>query len=594
MLAVYEYGLIQPTEGEKIVNDQIYLAHQYYNKLVEIEQERRKAVVEAQLEFPHIAKAQEEYEKANNLVQELMKQKKLAKSYDKKVEAPPQEQIKLAKEARKIASENAKKAKAEEKEKLVPVYQTLEETFQQKYRALRKDSGLYWGNYLITEQAFDAARKATMSLGELNKKKNPQKKKYTLDDWMKMPRFKKWTGHGAVAVQIQKGMNLSDVWGGDTRLRIDPLPDNAFDKSISRGKRKKLQRTMVHLRVESSHDKKPIWATWPLFMHRELPEGTIIKWAKVIRVPWYQRWKYQWKLQLTIEVPEPQLKSGRSMVAVNAGWRKMEDGELRVATWADIYGNTGEVRLDASFRKRIEKAESIRGFRDKNLDKLRDFLMEQNIEGLDCSKWKSHKRFHRLIKDQGENFPENVMQTLKEWYERPSKPPVIESWSERDNHLWWYERGCRSGALNYRREIYRLFALEIAERYDIIVVENYDLREIVEDPNRIQEPSAQRVEGSPSELRGILRSTANRLGCLVIDGESKLATQQCFLCGYEEPWDAASDVMHTCAGCGAEWDQDINNARNMLERAKKDIAEALLAQDSKPTKYTGRFHKKSA
>jgi len=580
MLMVYEYGLIQPTEGEKSVNDQIYLAHQYYNKLVEIEQERRKAVIEAQLEFPHIAKAQEEYEKANNLVQELMKLKKLAKSYDKKVQAPPPEQIKLAKEARKLASENAKKAKAEEKEKLIPVYQTLEEQFQQKRRELRKSSGLYWGNYLITEAAFDAARKSTMSLGEMNKKRKPHQKKFTLEDWLKMPRFKKWTGHGAVAVQLQNGMCLNDVWGGDTRLAIDPLPENAFDENVSRGKRKKLQRTHVHLRIGSSDDRKPIWATWPLFMHRELPEGTVIKWAKVIRVPWHQRWKYQWKLQLTIEVPDPQPKFGRSMVAINAGWRQMEDDELRVATWADVYGNTGEIRLDASFRQRIEKAESIRGFRDKNLDELRAFLMSEKIEGLDCSKWKSPKRFHALL--HREDLSEKVMQTLKEW-------------SDRDNHLWWYERGCRSGALNYRREIYRLFALEMSNRYDVIVVENYDLRDIVEDPNRVQEPSAQRVEGSPSELRNTMRSTANRLGCLVIDGDSKLATQHCYLCDYEEPWDAAPEVMHTCEGCGAEWDQDINNARNMLERAKNDMADALLKQqENNGKKYVGKFHKKSA
>ena len=195
--------------------------------------------------------------------------------------------------------------------------------------------------------------------------------------------------------------------------------------------------------------------------------------------------------------------------------------------------------------------------------------------------WKfcsSPKRFHRLIKDQGESFPEDVLATLQEW-------------AERDNHLWWYERGCRSGALNYRREIYRLFALEMAKTHDIVVVENYDIKDIAEDPDRVKEPSAQRVEGAPSEARGILRSTANRLGCLVIDGKSKLATQRCHLCGHEAPWDAAPEVMHTCAGCGEEWDQDVNNAKNMLKSAQDGLAEALLKKKSKK-KYVGRFHKK--
>ena len=72
MIMVYEYGLIQPTGGEDAVSEQIYLSHQYYNKLVELEHERRKAVLEAQLQFPHIAAAQEEYDQANNLVNALM------------------------------------------------------------------------------------------------------------------------------------------------------------------------------------------------------------------------------------------------------------------------------------------------------------------------------------------------------------------------------------------------------------------------------------------------------------------------------------------------------------------------------------------
>lgn len=589
MLMVYEYGLIQPTDGEKLVDEQIYLAHQYYNKLVELEQERRYCVLDAQLQFPHIEKAQQEYEKANNLVNALMKQKKQAKSYDQKIQAPPPEQIKQAKEARKTASEKAKAAKVEEKEKLKPIYKKLEEKFHEKKLEARSKSGLYWGNKQVIDDAFDAAKKATLSLAKLNQKKKG--KKYSLDDWINMPRFRKWTGQGAVMVQIHNGMCLEDLWGSNTQLKIDPLPENAFDKSVPRAKRNKLQRTHVHLRV-CSENRKPVWAIWPLFMHRELPEGAVIKKAKVIRIPWNQRWEYKWKLQLTLELPEPRQKAGRSMVAVNVGWRKMEDDELRVATWVDTHGNTGEVRLDASFRQRIEKAEKIRGYRDKNLDKLRDYLMEQKLEGIDCSKWKSHKRFHRLIKEQGEKFPPNVMQTLNEWYERPTKTgTVMESWIDRDNHLWWYERGCRTGALNYRREIYRIFALDIAKRYDIVVVENYNLTDIVTDPDRIQEPSAQRVEGSPSEARNILRSTANRLGCLVIDGDSKLATQRCHICDHEEPWNAASKVMHTCAGCDAEWDQDVNNARNMLKSAQPMIADALLKKNKKNKKYVGRFHK---
>lgn len=592
MLMVYEYGGLQPTAGQKEIDEQIYLAHQYYNDVATIEHERRELSIKAQLAFPEIAAAKKEYDAANTVLQALLKQKKQAKSHDKKTVAPPPEDIKEARKVRMDALQKLSAAKAEKKEQLTPTYDKLESEWLEKKKKIRNKSGLYWGNYQIIDDAIAAAKKATLSISDINKKKKPHEK-IGVEDWVKMPRRRKWTGRGAVGVQIQSGLCLDDVWGSNTQLRIDPLPENAFDKSVPRGKRNKLQRTHVHLRV-CSNGVKPVWGTWPIFLHREFPKDAIIKKAKVLRIPWKQGWKYQWKLQITLDIPEPTIKPGRTMVAINAGWRKMDDDELRVATWVDDQGKTGEVRLDSSFRQRIEKAEEIRGHRDKDLDKLRAFLMEQDLEDVNCSKWKSHKRFHELIKKQGENFPPNVMQTLSEWYEWQKNPepapPVLVSWADRDKHLWWYERGCRTGALNYRREIYRLFALKMAKRYDIIVIDDFNIKKIAEDEDRIKEPSAQRVEGAPSVLKSTLQSTGNRLGCYVIDGKSKLATQECHLCGCLEPWDAAPEVMHTCVACEKEWDQDVNNAKNLLSRAKKQI-EAKGLPPKKNKKYVGRFHK---
>ncbi len=48
-------GLLQPLEGGDVTDEQISLAHQYFNKLIKIEHERRQAVLDVQREVPEVA-----------------------------------------------------------------------------------------------------------------------------------------------------------------------------------------------------------------------------------------------------------------------------------------------------------------------------------------------------------------------------------------------------------------------------------------------------------------------------------------------------------------------------------------------------------
>lgn len=583
-MVVYEYGLLQPTSGVDVVDDQILLAHRYSNNLIEIEHDRRQAIIEAQASVGSIAEEQTKSDEADALVKDLSDRKKKSKGRGSKVVAPSKTDIAEAKVNRAAARKFLREAKVVAKDELAPLYAAVDEAAHVRRLAARKACGVYWGTYLVVEQAYDQARKSSATPGR---------------DWEKCPSFRKWSGAGAVAVQIQGGLPCVDVFGSDTRIRIDTLPPNAYDPSVPRGQRNRLQRTVFHLRVGSDENRAPVWAEWPLYMHRPLPDGAVIKWAKVIRAPWHQRWRYRWKLQLTLDVPEVVTRPGNTMVAVNLGWRLMDDGELRVATWADSRGDTGEVRLGRSFRDRIKKAEGLRSVRDLEMDALRGLLVEA---GVDCAKWRSPRRFHRLLAEiekpsQGPDACDCPRRGTSEGV--PQKPSCVldadardtlRRWAYRDKHLWWYERGCRSGALNYRREIYRLFARDLAKKYQIVVVEDYDLRDIVTDEDRVREPSAQRVEGAPSVVRLTIRSTAARLGCTVVDGDSRGATQRCHLCGCEEPWNAAPKVMHVCPRCGESWDQDVNNAQNMLSSASDAMKGGGLLEKKK-VKRPARFAK---
>jgi hypothetical protein len=416
--------------------------------------------------------------------------------------------------------------------------------------------------------------------------------------WVERPAFRNREDKqgGLVSMHIQGSeapMCSHEIFGNSRLVRIDPLPPNAFDPRVPRGRRKKLQRTFLHLRIGSDESRNPIWATWPIFLHRPLPEHTEerpcrITWVAVTRTPREHCWRYEWKFQITVEMAAPKPKLVGEAVAVNLGWRRMKDGTLRVATWADTAGDIGELRLDRSFRDRIHKSWKIRSERDKLMDVLRDQLVTL---GVPCEKWKSPTRFYSLM--YREIAAEKDCERLQVEYDSRVLA-LLRPWVFRDRHLHWYERGLRKGALNYRRQVYRDLALALAKKYKAIVVETYDIRNISENEAIPRGPCVRRVVGAPSQARQILGSTGGRLGCEIIDGDSWKATQRCHVCGCEEPWDAAPDVTHTCPN-GHTWDQDVNNARNMLASAKAllEPPDPLAPKKAKRGAHFASRHKKN-
>lgn len=514
---VFSYSLRAPTEGADEAHRQIVESVRFYNRLVRTERIRRYAL----LLLPKEARTKE--------VKECLD----------------------AEQARQIKEEYARAGKCD----------------------------LTWHTRLITMAAFDAAKKDTLAWFD---KKSLHFR--TDEEWRDLPRWKREEpdANGALAVQIHSGMPADRIFAcTDTRIQIEPLDPQAFDQALGRGARRRLQFSTVRVRIGSTDKRAPVWAAWPLYMHRPLPKGAILKWAKVLRRKWKQGQPYRWELQLTVEIPETIPAPGRAgMVAVNLGWRKLADGSLRAATWVGSDGRKGELRLDAvKYRSRVEKARSLQSIRAQHLDVLREALV---AEGVPCSRWRSPNRFRRLEAEPGSTAAR-----------------LLTEWDQQDWHLWWYERGVRHGALNWRREQYRLLAARLASEYEVIVVEDYDLRPIVTDEDRRPGPARCRVEASPFEGRQALRVAAGSRGALAVDAESEWATQACWICGYgaklDESWDARPSIMHTCAGCAETWDQDENNCRNLLARAQAALAERgwlVKEKPKRPAKFAKR-HKKA-
>lgn len=131
----------------------------------------------------------------------------------------------------------------------------------------------------------------------------------------------------------------------------------------------------------------------------------------------------------------------------------------------------------------------------------------------------------------------------------------------------------RENVLRARREVYRLFAKQMA-RYKTVVVERLDLRDFAEHPapGEAKEPPelvaarGRRHFAALSELLGCLAQMTAKDGAKLLETNPADSTSIHASCGSKE--DVGSKLMHTCSSCGEVYDQDENAAKNLLGRVE--------------------------
>jgi len=301
--------------------------------------------------------------------------------------------LKPLNELKKRVGERIKALKEEAKRD--PLAQSQIEELQKREK--EKKSDLYnsseapWGSLLKVDQAVDLAKKSGG-----------------------IPHFKKWDGSGQLTVQIQKRRPLSgeDLFSElDTRVRVKPVPQEAWNSPV-RSIRRKLSRTELKIRISSQNKageiykggRTPVWATFPMIMHRPLPKNCSIKWVQVQREKIANR--HKWSVNITVEEPDIPLsyEEGDS-VALDIGWRRV-DGGLRVAYWFDGKEH-GQLILPDSVIGALEKVKSLGSIRDKNFDDIRKtlipFLKENSLpkwlkEGTKgLPRWRSKKKLAKVV-----------------------------------------------------------------------------------------------------------------------------------------------------------------------------------------------------
>jgi hypothetical protein len=561
---VYRYGLLRPTENADLVSRQMRAAHIYRNTLTEIERGRRTALRSAMPDFGNIRALELEAANAKAVEIDAVKviRSQRSKTRDRSDTTEMRARVRAAREQRKLAVRKLREARKEAREDVNLIAKTdeINDRAAELRRSAREFCGVYWGTYLLVEDAEQAARKSPLYDGA-----EPND-----------PRFARFSGEGNVGVQIQGGAPAESIVGGfGTLVRIDSVNENAWHAE-NRCDRRRASRTTLRIRVGSDDARSPIWAAWPMIMHRPFPDGAVIKRATVSKRMIGPR--EEWSVTFTVVTEDTQAsrcptnRDSSSIVAIDLGWRTREDG-LRVAYWRDGAGEHGEFVVPNAVLGALRKSEDLRSIRDTNFNvarsALNDWMRARPIPEwlvLDTKTlpaWRSAARLAYLARKWKSNrFDGDVIA-----YE------ALEKWRYHDYHLWEWETSQRRKSLRRRREVYRCFAADLAKRYETIVLEGeLDLRAFAirqtadaDAENETARSNRQLVAVSELRLAMVNAFGAERVAFVPAKGTS----ETCYSCLTIDVWEDPSALDHACSGCGLRWDRDDNATRNLLRRYRE-------------------------
>jgi hypothetical protein len=275
----------------------------------------------------------------------------------------------------------------------------------------------------------------------------------------------------------------------------------------------------------------------------------------------------------------------------------MRSGGLRVcAYWGQGEEQSVEVRLPQDIVADLTKCDELRNLRDQKrneflpamkalLDSCEELPVWLRTQVESIERWRSFKKIRDLLcvwQDQ-KTFPGDLA-----LYE------LLRDFCYRDHHLWAWEDCQRKKAMRHRLEEYRKLGADLAERYDTLVVEDFDLRRVatkksMEDGDEDTYESARhnRVLACTSELRGALVNAFVAHGGMAYAVSAVNTTMECHVNREVEPFDAAKELRHTTSKW-IEWDQDDNAARNIVNRYCEQPGDAKILGGARRDKITGK------
>ena len=602
-LKILTFGCLAPTVNMKLFWDQLHAAHRYYNTLVEIELNRRAVYRKLRSgrspELQELEAEKRDIEQSIETLREAIG--KVRQEKRKRTDAPPEKAAirELAKKSKELGDRiRAAREAVREDPQLLVESELVNLRANELCKAARGASGVYWGTYLLVERAIEAA-----------KKPKKQKGKPAMD-----PSFHRWSGEGRVGIQLHHDKFSDVLLGKSNMIRIDLTWERK--KGVVRDRTRR--GGTVKIRVGTDENRQPIWVELPILLDRMPPPDATLTWAWILARK--RGAKVEYTLQLTVESPSfARVNMGKNVVAINIGWRVREAG-IRVGYCRDDQGKAWELLLPHRDREAFERADAMRGYLDKQFNATRTVVSKKNEllpawaeeEARFMHLWKTPYKLSLLAgKFAEEVLPNGGRDLYRAWtqgllgvrtlaivngflfggFAAHEKVDLMGSfedvagwatlqgldeqkalafyllvWKRKDAHVYQFASDMRATVSRRRRDQYRCWAAELSRHYQTIVLLKVDYRELRENakPEEEQEPAERALHrlahvAAPGELSRLI---AERTHASMLPPEDK--TRTCHDCLFVNQWEKPEVLIQTCAGCGKEFDQDDNNARNIL------------------------------
>lgn len=511
-IVVYQYGTPHWADLDEEGINQLRLANNLWNKLVEIERRCDETAKTAEQGVSVLEEAEQAVGEAANRVAELKEQLKRerVKYRTTNIRTTTSAELKATRQVLNTAKARRKVVRQEVQEQRRTIRKEAntirdQETGKDMYR-IWTERGLGWGTYNDVKDRMDTTRQRVI-------------KRRTQGESAKF-NFHLWKGVGTLHVQCQQPT------GKERRVEWEIIGDHPKHKTL-------------RLRIGRACGLGSHWLEIPFVYHRSLPcSPQDVTGVRVTRR--MLAGKSEITIQFSCRVPKVEPRRNGSSVWIRLVWKS--EGQAihaddiaakdicvaRIASsdplpqvpedLAQIVRRFGsrhaDVVLPATYIWPLKRDDDIKSIRDRMLDGLRvsvlAALKDEDIRALvkdNPAQWKAQAQFAALAKRIPKSHP------LHE---------ITDAWLREDRHLWQYERHERDQTIARRRDTYRKIAAWLATDAQVFGLLEADYSEIKKRPTESEDSykarggrqALQRV--APGELRLFINQAAVKNGIQVM------------------------------------------------------------------------------